>query len=75
MCTISSMNLSMLTHSSIQNSQIDQQICQKIVQKFVLSLTTMTLNENQGHPNWYQTIQFISVSHQTTFERNCSANI
>ena len=38
--------------------------------KSLLSHTSMTLNEGQGHQNCYQSIQFTAVYHYAKFERN-----
>ena len=35
----------------------------------------VTLNEGQGHPNWYQTVKTRLVFYHTKFERNCSEGI
>ena len=32
--------------------------------------TYVTLNEGQGHSNWYEIIQFCYVHHHTAFEKN-----
>ena len=36
---------------------------------------TVTLNEDQGHPNWYQNAEFSSLYPHTKFERNWSVNV
>ena len=43
-------------------------------QKFPLSPMTVTLNEEQVHSHWYQTIQFSGIYHHTKFERNRPVN-
>ena len=35
----------------------------------------MTLNQGQGHPNWYQNVELSGLYHHTKFERNWSVNV
>ena len=34
----------------------------------MISLSTVTLNEGQGHPNWYQNAELSDLYHHTKFE-------
>ena len=43
--------------------------------KFLISYTIVTLNEGQGHPNWYQNVELSDIYHHTKFERNGSMNV
>ena len=47
----------------------------KRIPKFFIFHTTVTLNEGQGHPNWYQNVQLTSLYHQIKFKRNRSVNV
>ena len=47
----------------------------KAEQRFLVSNTTVTLNEGQGYSNWYKTIQFSHVYHKSNSERNQSVNV
>ena len=38
--------------------QIDLEICGKISEKFLISHTSVTLNEVQGHSNRYKSVEF-----------------
>ena len=40
----------------------------KWAQKFLISETTMTLNDDQGHPNWYKNLEFRGLYHHIKFE-------
>ena len=57
-----------MSYKSIEN------FARKWMQKFLLSITTMTVNESQGHSNWYQAVQFGGVT-RPKFERNRSVNV
>ena len=39
------------------------------------SHTTVTFDEDQSHPNLYQTVEVSGLYHHTKFERNQSANV
>ena len=36
---------------------------------------TVTLNEGQGHPNWFQNVGYRGLYHHIKFKRNRSVNI
>ena len=38
--------------------------------KFSVFQTTVTLNEGQGHPNWYQNVDFSDWYHHIKFGKN-----
>ena len=43
--------------------------------KFLISHTTVTLNEGQGHPNAYRNVELSDFYHHTRFEINRSVNV
>ena len=47
----------------------------KLVQKLLLSHTTMTLKEDQVHSSWYQTVEMNNVYYHTKFARNQFVNV
>ena len=52
-----------------------EKFARKCAKMFLLSLTTVTFNEDQGHPNWYQTLELSSICHHIKLERNRFANV
>ena len=42
---------------------IDIKICEKMDTKFFISQAPVTLNEGQGHPNWYQNVEHSGFYH------------
>ena len=38
------------------------------MQKFLISQTTVSLNESQGHLNWHEKVEFSYFYHRTKFE-------
>ena len=47
----------------------------KLVPKFFISNTTVTVNEGQGHPNWCQNLEFWGFYNRTMITQNCSENV
>ena len=47
----------------------------KWAQKFFICHTTVTSNEGQGQPNWYQNVDFNGLCHHTKLERNWSVYV
>ena len=45
------------------------------IPKFLISHITVTLNEGQCHPKWYQNVKLRGLYHHTKFERNWSVNL
>ena len=76
MWTKPSMSLKISTgHGSILNfNKIDMKFARKSVQKFLLPHISVTLNEHQGHSNWYKATQLSGLYHHTKFERSQSVN-
>ena len=42
---------------------------------FSISHPNVTLNEGEGHPNWYHTVDLSGNRQQTKLERNQSENV
>ena len=62
-------------HTHILNLiQINLNFARKCAQKNRYSHIIMALNEDQGHSNWYQTVQFGGVYHYIMFEMNRFVN-
>ena len=47
----------------------------KWTSKFLISQTTVTLNERPDHQNLYQNVELNGLYHKTKFERNQSVNV
>ena len=45
------------------------------VQKFFLSCNPVSLNQGQGHLDYFQTMEFSSIYHQSTFELHWFLNV
>ena len=43
--------------------------------KVLISHTTVTLNDSEGHPNYYVNVELSGIYHYTQFERNPSKNV
>ena len=51
------------------SSKLAQYFARKLAQVFLLSHTTMTLNESHNHLNWYWNVDFSNIYHYATFNR------
>ena len=50
-------------------------VARKWTPKFLISQTTVILNESQGHPNWHQNVELCDLYDHTKFQRNRSVNV
>ena len=57
------------------SSKLTVKLPRKFRQEFLISHTTVTLNEGQGNQNWYQNVELSSLYHYTKFERNLSIDV
>ena len=56
-------------------SHLTAKFPRKWTPKFFISHTTVTLNDGQGHTNWYQNAEPSSLYHHTKFQRYRSVNV
>ena len=50
-------------------------ISQKTDEEVLIPQINVTLNQGQGHPNWYENVEFSGPYPYTKFERNQSVNV
>ena len=73
------MSMRFITPRSLNSRLIQfkliENFVRKLVQKFLLSCTPVTLNQGQDQLVKYQNVEYISLYHHTTFKSNPFINI